>query len=239
MTLQVTLKKQLPTFSIDLDFACTDEKLLVLIGPSGGGKTTLIRMIAGLERPDEGRIVYRDRTWFDSSRGGTVFLPPQRRGLGYVFQEYTLFPHLNLFENAAFAAADKKEIETLFETFGIAHLRNRKPHQVSGGERQRCALCQAIARRPKILLLDEPFSALDVVTRRSLREEIKRIKGTLSCPILYVTHDINEALYLADEILPLVEGRIDRGWLQRTIAGVPPAEAAPKAARQQRLALVY
>nr|MDA8124483.1 ATP-binding cassette domain-containing protein [Deltaproteobacteria bacterium] len=122
---------------------------------------------------------------------------------------------------------------------GISHLRNRKPHQVSGGERQRCAICQALARRPEVLLLDEPFSSLDVITRSGLREELKAVKQTLACPILYVTHDINEALFLADEIVPLVEGKIDRDWLQRTIAGAPPTDASPRAVRQPRLALVY
>ena len=238
MSLQITVKKRLEYFHIDCDFTCPDEKTLVMIGPSGGGKTTLIRMIAGLEKPDEGRIVYRGETWFDSSR--RICLPPQRRRLGYVFQEYILFPHLSLYENAAFTAADKAVVDELFELFGITHLRDRKPHLVSGGERQRCALCQALARQPLILLLDEPFSALDAVTRRSLREELWGIKSNLSVPILYVTHDITEALFLADEILPIVEGKIDKRWLQRIIAGAPsPGVDVPKAARQPRLALAY
>jgi len=237
MALQITVRKRLKYFDIDIDFTCPDGKMLVMIGPSGGGKTTIIRMIAGLERPDEGRIVYRGETWFDSARN--ICLPPQQRFLGYVFQEYILFPHLSLYENALFAAADRKEVDDLFELFGIAHLRDRKPHMVSGGERQRCALCQALARRPQIMLLDEPFSALDVVTRRSLRDQVKGLKNELSFPILYVTHDINEALFLADEILPIVEGKIDKGWMQRTIASAPLTSDSPKAVRQPRLALAY
>ena len=110
---------------------------------------------------------------------------------------------------------------------------------VSGGERQRCAICQALARHPRVLLLDEPFSALDVVTRRGLREQIKNLKGRLSCPVVYVTHDINEALYLADEIMPLVEGKIDEGWMQRTISREPGQTAAARGAREPRLSLVY
>jgi molybdate transport system ATP-binding protein len=164
MSISINFKKKLKYFDIDISCKCPDSKTLVMIGPSGGGKTTIIRMLAGLARPDEGSIVFNSETWFDSGSG--INVSPQKRKLGYVFQDYTLFPHLSLFENAAFAAKDRKEVEELFELFNISHLRNRKPRQVSGGERQRCAICQALARHPKILLLDEPFSALDAITRR-------------------------------------------------------------------------
>ena len=237
MTLDLKVQKRLKYFDMDLGLSCGNGRMLVLIGPSGGGKTTLVRMLAGLSTPDEGRIDFDGETWFDSARG--INVTPQKRRLGYVFQEYTLFPHLSLYDNAAFAAVDKKEVDDLLALFGIAHLRRRKPHLVSGGERQRCALCQALARRPRMLLLDEPFSALDVVTRRGLREELKSLKKKLDFPILYVTHDIGEALFLADEILPIVEGRIDREWMQRTIAREPAAGNAARAAREPRLALAY
>jgi molybdate transport system ATP-binding protein len=237
MTLDLDVKKRLKYFDMDLSLSCDDGRMLVLIGPSGGGKTTLVRMLAGLSTPDEGRIAFDGETWFDSARG--INVTPQKRRIGYVFQEYTLFPHLSLYDNAAFAAADKKEVDDLMELFGIGHLRRRKPHLVSGGERQRCALCQALARRPRMLLLDEPFSALDVVTRRGLREELKSLKNELDFPILYVTHDIGEALFLADEIVPIVDGRIDRGWMQRTIARAPAAGNPARAAREPRLALAY
>jgi len=237
MAFDLTVKKRLHYFDLDLSLSCDDGRMLVLIGPSGGGKTTLVRMVAGLTMPDEGRIDFHGESWFDSSRG--INLPTRKRRIGYVFQEYTLFPHLNLYDNAAFAAVDRKEVDGLLELFGIAHLRKRKPHLVSGGERQRCALCQAIARRPRMLLLDEPFSALDVVTRRGLREELKALKNNLTFPILYVTHDIGEALFLADEILPIVEGQIDRGWMQRTITRQPATGNPARATREPRLALAY
>ena len=237
MTVSASFRKKLKYFDLDVSFACQTEKMLVMIGPSGGGKTTVIRMLAGLETPDAGRVVFGDEVWFDSDRH--INVKPQKRRLGYVFQDYSLFPHLNLFDNAAFAAVDKKEVDELFNLFKIIHLRKRKPHMVSGGERQRCAICQALARHPRLLLLDEPFSALDVVTRRGLREELKSLKGTLSCPVIYVTHDINEALFLADEILPLVEGTIDRGWMQRTITREPGEGITARGAREPRLALVY
>jgi len=231
------LKKQLRYFDLDISFSCPEGKMLVMVGPSGGGKTTIIRILAGLDVPDEGKIMFNDEVWFDSVSGSN--LPPQKRHLGYVFQEYTLFPHLNLYENAAFAAADKSEIDELFGMFKISHLGKRKPHLVSGGERQRCAICQALATHPRVLLMDEPFSALDVVTRRELREELKNLKGKFSFPIIYVTHDINEALFLGDEILPVVDGTVDAGWIRRTINRESSHTGIPKAARDPKLALAY
>jgi len=233
VSINLSIKKKLRFLDIDISFSCPDGKLMVIIGPSGGGKTSIIRMLAGLDKPDEGEILFNNTPWFNS--GKRINVPVQKRRLGYVFQDYTLFPHLSLYDNAAFAARDRKDIDELFEIFRISHLRDRKPHMVSGGERQRCAICQAIARRPKALLLDEPFSALDVVTRRSLREELKNLKGKFSFPIIYVTHDINEALYLADEIIPVVDGKTDQGWIQRTVR----RDQSVKAARETRLALAY
>jgi len=237
MTISASLKKGLKYFDVDVSFSCASKSMMVMIGPSGGGKTTIIRMLAGLTKPDEGHVVFSDEVWFDSVR--RIDVKPQKRRLGYVFQDYNLFPHLNLLDNAAFAATDKKEVDALFDLFKINHLRKRKPHMVSGGERQRCAICQALARHPRLLLLDEPFSALDVVARRGLREELKSLKGRLSCPIIYVTHDINEALFLADEILPVVDGKIDDGWMQRTITREPGEGTTTKGAREPRLSLVY
>jgi len=237
MTISASFKRRLKYYDLDLSFTCATNKMIVMIGPSGGGKTTIIRMLAGLETPDEGQVIFGEEVWFDSTR--RINVTPQKRRLGYVFQDYNLFPHLNLLDNAAFAAVDKKEVDELFELLKISHLRKRKPHMVSGGERQRCAICQALARHPRLLLLDEPFSALDVVTRRGLREELKSLTGRLSCPIIYVTHDIHEALFLADEILPVVDGKIDRGWMQRTITREPGEAVQAKGAREPRLSLVY
>jgi molybdate transport system ATP-binding protein len=231
------LKTRLKYFDLDISFSSPAEEMLVLIGPSGGGKTTIIRMLAGLTAPEEGRILFQDEVWFDSAQ--RINLSPQKRCLGYVFQDYTLFPHLNLYDNAAFAAVNKREVDELFELFKISHLRKRKPHMVSGGERQRCAICQTLARHPRLLLLDEPFSALDAITRRGLREELKNLKASMSFPIIYVTHDINEALFLADEIMPVVEGKNDDGWMQRMISREPSDALSARAAREPRLALVY
>jgi molybdate transport system ATP-binding protein len=235
MTLTVAVKKRLKYFDLDISFSCPDEELHVMIGPSGSGKTTILRMITGLYRPDDGLISYGGETWFDSIRG--IDLPPQKRRIGYVFQEYTLFPHLSLCENAAFAAEDRQEARDLLDLFGIGHLGDRKPHMVSGGERQRCAICQALARHPRLLLLDEPFSALDILTRRKLRGDLKTLKAKFSFPVLFVTHDINEALFLADEILPVVEGKVEKDWMKRMLSREPIVGKTLKPGRKSRLSV--
>jgi molybdate transport system ATP-binding protein len=172
-------------------------------------------MIAGLEKPDEGVITFHGEAWVDTKEG--IFLPPRRRQVGYVFQEYSLFPHLTVHKNVTFAAADPNAADELMKLFGIWHLRNEKPWRISGGERQRCAICQNLARNPRVLLLDEPFSALDADIRRRLRHELKSLKERTAFPILHVTHDLTEALVLGDEILPVVLGKIAKGWLRLQI----------------------
>jgi molybdate transport system ATP-binding protein len=223
MELRVDIKKALTEFDLEVSFTCRRGTLNVLIGPSGAGKTTIIRMIAGLERPDKGRIAYNGEAWVDVDKG--LFLPPQKRRLGYVFQEYTLFPHLSVYKNVAFAATDKGDIERLLKLFGIWHLRDHRPYRISGGERQRCAICQNLARRPQALLLDEPFSALDVENRRRLRRELKTLKNKVSLPMIHVTHDLREALFLGDEILPMVRGKVTPGWLDCQLEEMADEEA--------------
>jgi molybdate transport system ATP-binding protein len=194
-------------------------------------------MLAGLVKPDGGYIRYRDEILFDSARG--IHLPPQKRKLGYVFQDYTLFPHLTIYGNAAFAARDRGEVDALLDFFGLTALRDRKPHEVSGGERQRCAVCQALARNPQLLLLDEPFSALDVVTRRILRNELKAITEKRTFPVVYVTHDVTEALFIGNTVLPIVAGSIDREWMERIVTPADEAGLRQRAARAPKLSLTY
>ena len=211
MDLEIRIRKKLKLFDLDVAFSCGDGKMLVIVGPSGAGKTTIIRIIAGLERTDAGRIALNGETWTDTA--ARINLPARKRGVGYVFQEFTLFPNLNVYDNAAFAARDRTLVEDLLRMFDIWHLRKNKPHLISGGERQRCAICQALAREPRVLLMDEPFSALDALSRRKLREMMKSVKRELGIPIIHVTHDIREALFLADDILPVVQGKVEPKWI--------------------------
>jgi molybdate transport system ATP-binding protein len=212
MGLDVRIRKRLKHFGLDVSFSCPEGgKLLAVVGPSGSGKTTIIRIIAGLDRPDSGLISCGGKVWTDTS--ARIEVPTRKRGIGYVFQEFTLFPNLCVYKNVSFAARNKDTVEDLLKMFDIWHLRDSRPQGISGGERQRCAICQALARDPRVLLMDEPFSALDALSRRKLRELMKTIKKELKIPIIHVTHDIREALFLADDIVPVVEGRVEPKWI--------------------------
>jgi molybdate transport system ATP-binding protein len=215
--LEVKILKRVTGFNIDISFSCPGGRLLALIGPSGAGKTTVLRVIAGLVRPDQGSVICGEYIWCDTKK--KIWLSPQRRRIGYVFQDYTLLPHLNVERNIAFAGAGRDEVEGLLKLLDIEHLKKRRPHEISGGERQRAALAQALARKPRVLLLDEPFSALDVAIRQRLREELKRIKKLLSVPVILVTHDLMEAHFLADEIVPIRQGKRDLEWPRKAGAG--------------------
>ena len=208
--LTAVVHKKLNYFDLDVEISCMPGSLTALVGPSGAGKTTLIRVIAGLERADQGRVNLNGQTWVDTRKN--IFVPPRKRGLGFVFQDYCLFPHLTVRKNVAFAAKRPERVDQILDLFGIRHLEHKKPSRISGGERQRAAFCQALASDPVLLLLDEPFSALDVATREGLRRELKAIKSDLEIPILHVTHDLDEAEFLADDIVPIVDGHADPLW---------------------------
>lgn len=223
MTLTVNIRKQLDQFELRTEFSCRPGELTAIVGPSGSGKTTLIRILAGLEMPDSGSIVLNQTTWTDMET--LEFVPTCKRKIGLVFQDYTLFPHMTVRQNIAFGAPDHSKVNTLMSLFGIDRLERRKPANISGGERQRTAFCQALAREPDLLLLDEPFSALDVVTRSHLCSLLAVLKRDLGIPILHVTHDLSEAKRLGDAVIALDKGRITPDWLQRQ--HVPQTQPAP------------
>lgn len=201
----------------------------VLFGPSGSGKTTLLRMLAGLDRPDRGRIDFANATWFDSVTG--VHVPPQKRRVGYVTQESALFPHLSVFDNAGFGVPvpDRPtRVPKMLILMGVNDLASRFPHELSGGQKQRVALARAVAARPDVLLLDEPLSALDAVSRESLRRDLGRFLRAVSLPTVLVTHDRAEALALGDEVVLIENGRVLQ---QGPIADVFSRPASLEAAR--------
>jgi molybdate transport system ATP-binding protein len=178
----------------------------VLFGPSGSGKTTLLRMVAGLDRPDEGLIQFGDTPWFDSQRA--LFVPPQQRRAGFLFQDYALFPHLTVRQNVGFGASHPDKAGDWLARFGLTHLSPRRPREISGGEQQRVALARALAAEPALLLLDEPLSALDSATRVRLRHELRRALVEGGVPSIVVTHDRVEAMALGDWVAVLIGGRI-------------------------------
>lgn len=179
------------------------EGVTVLFGPSGSGKSTILRCLAGLDRPQEGFIRFGGETWADED----VFVPARRRRIGMVFQDHALFPHLTARENVGFGARDGAADEAI-KLLRIEPLLARKPAQLSGGERQRVALARALATRPRLLLLDEPLSALDAPARAELRLELRALLHAAKVPAIFVTHERAEALALGDRLAVLAEGRI-------------------------------
>ena len=202
----------------DVTFTVPEGKLFTLLGPSGCGKTTTLRSIAGLEKPRVGEIAVNDRVVYSSSKG--VFVTPNRRGFGMVFQSYAIWPHMTVFENAAFPlqVGDKKiskaDIRTkvmgVLKATQLDHLADREATKLSGGQQQRLALARALVMEPALLLLDEPLSNLDAKLREKMRFELKRLQRELGITTIYVTHDQSEALALSHEIAVMNEGRIQQ-----------------------------
>jgi molybdate transport system ATP-binding protein len=201
--LSVELGIPLRSFRLELSLLVAGETL-ALVGPSGAGKSTVLRAIAGLLRPQSGRVALDDEVWFDAAR--RVNLAPEDRSVGLVFQSYALFPHLSVQRNVEFGG--KERAAELMERLGIAQLAGARPQQLSGGERQRVALARALAREPRVLLLDEPLSALDPHTRDTVREELGGHLIEFGLPTVLVTHDATDAIALAGRIGVVREGRI-------------------------------
>jgi iron(III) transport system ATP-binding protein len=201
-----------------VSFAVPEGSLFTLLGPSGCGKTTSLRSIAGLERPDAGRIRIGDRTVFSSDP--SVFVPPEQRQIGMVFQSYAIWPHMTVFDNVAYplrgrrmSKADvNRRVGDVLALVGLGELANRPAPNLSGGQQQRVALARALVAEPRVLLLDEPLSNLDAKLRQQMRTEIRRLQRLSGVTAVYVTHDQEEALAVSDEIVFMAEGRIvERG----------------------------
>jgi ABC-type sulfate/molybdate transport systems ATPase subunit len=192
----LALDFSLPLRGFELSLALDVERTVALGGPSGAGKSSVLRVAAGLVRPSRGHVHFDGEDWTP--------LPPERRSVGLVFQDYALFPHLDVRRNVAYAG----DPDGLLERLRIAHLARARPAELSGGERQRVALARALARRPKVLLLDEPLAALDAHTKAEVRHELAELLRDLQLPTLLVTHDYEDAAALADEVGVLVDGRL-------------------------------
>lgn len=208
--LELSVEQHTPV-ALNATLHCQAGELLALVGPSGAGKTTLLKMIAGLAHPTAGSIRCGTDTWLDTSRG--IRLSPQQRQIGFVFQQYALFPHLTALGNIEQAcrhlpAAQRRETALHWlSKVNLAGLEHRRPSALSGGQQQRVGLARALAREPKVLLLDEPFSAVDFATRERLYRELAVLRAELDIPAVLVTHDLNEARLLADQICMLSQGR--------------------------------
>lgn len=217
----------------DVSLSIRSGSFTTLLGPSGCGKTTLLRMIAGLEVPDAGEITLGGRCVFSKERH--IFVPPEERGLGFVFQDFALWPHMTVFENAAFGLRATGRTAHLSESVAEAlaavhleHLGDRYPHQLSGGQQQRVAFARAVASHPEAILFDEPLSALDARLREEMRIELRALTGKLGLTSVFVTHDQSEAMSMSDRIAVLSEGRIEQYDTPEVIYSRPATDFAAR-----------
>ena len=212
--LKVDVEKRLGTFRLAVQLEVGTE-IMVLFGPSGAGKTTTLNAIAGLLPPDAGEIALDGRVFFRRQQPGVpVNVPARKRGIGYVFQQYALFPHLTSLENAAYSlwrqCNGRQRATALLERMGLAHLADRYPHELSGGQQQRVAIARALATDPQVLLLDEPFSALDPSVRERLQSDLRDLQVELKLVVLYVTHRLEDAFAVGHRLAILREGRVEQ-----------------------------
>ncbi len=232
------------TFDLDARFACRRD-VTVVFGPSGSGKSLTLQAVAGLMRPDSGRIALQGAPLFESSTG--VDVPTRDRGVAYVFQDYALFPHLTVERNVAFPltrwwqrgvpAEARDAVEEMLRLFELDPLRRSYPAQLSGGQKQRVALARAMVAKPRLLLLDEPFSALDPLLRERMRHELLRYRSRFDVPMLVITHDPDDVATLADEVIVFREGRVVfTGDTHEALEGV---ETGPQVRRAVRRFLAH
>ena len=223
--LRVEARTTLGAFALDAALEVPAGSCLALAGPSGAGKSTLLRIAAGLMRPQRGRVTCGDDVWLDTATGRQV--APELRACGYVFQDYALFGHMAVWQNVAYGlrglarAERRRRAEELLARFGIAQLADERPRTLSGGERQRVALARALAPKPRVLLLDEPLSALDARTRASASRELAGVLRDTGVPALLVTHDFTEAAVLGDRVAVIDAGQIVQEGTAGELAAAP------------------
>ncbi|HSW62362.1 MAG TPA: ATP-binding cassette domain-containing protein [Dissulfurispiraceae bacterium] len=240
MGLLVAVKKTVKGFSLDVSWEIGNEPA-VLFGFSGSGKSLTLQLIAGLMKPDCGVIRANGSAWFDSA--GHINTTPQQRSLGYVFQDLALFPHMSVRQNILFGAKGVPESETteryreMMDAFYLNDLERKRPSEISGGQRQRVAFARALMRRPDVLLLDEPFSALDTPLRIEMRSFLKDLRSTFRVPVVLVTHDAVEAATLADSIIVYSEGTIIQRGPAAEVFGNPADDRVRRLVMGQELAL--
>ena len=211
----------------DLSLEIQRGEIFTLLGASGCGKTTLLRILAGLERADEGQLLFNQTPWYDGAQN--LFVPPQKRGLGLVFQSYAVWPHLSVFDNVAYPLRNLKrskdeiqaKVMSTLEIVGLAGFAGRAAHQLSGGQQQRVAMARALVNDPALLLLDEPFSNLDVTLRQQLRIELRALQERLKLTVVLVTHDQEDAFALSDRIAVMRAGRIEQIGTSEEIHDTP------------------
>ena len=239
MQLQVDIERVLRSpqraFHLHVRFTLTED-MAVLYGPSGAGKSVTLQAIAGLLRPDAGSIRFGDTTLFDSAAG--IDVPARRRGIGYVFQDYALFPHRTVYQNASaplvpllgnrLSAAQRARVDELLDAFELTPIAHSFPSQISGGQRQRTALARALAAGPRLLLLDEPFNALDTGLRARMRGEVMQVWDRFRVPILLITHDDADVAAFGRQVIRIEDGRIV-GSSQALHAVTPEALRSPHA----------
>lgn len=205
LMLSVDIEKQLELFKLDLKFNI-EKEVLAIQGASGSGKTTILNIIAGLVKADRAEISNGDIILESTEKN--IYLPSRKRNLGYMFQNYGLFPHLSVEKNIKFAMKDRDLYENLLDVLGLRDLLKRYPSDISGGEKQRVALLRTLVTKPKVLLMDEPFSALDAELKEKLYPSFSELIKSLNIPVLIITHDNDEANFLADSIIHINKGKI-------------------------------
>lgn len=229
MSLLVDIRKNMGAFRLDVHFEAESERL-ALLGASGSGKSVTLRCIAGILTPDEGRIILDGVTLFDSAAG--INLPPQKRRVGYFFQQYALFPHMTVRQNIAAAIQNKRQraeiTEQYLHRFQLEDVAGKKPAQISGGQQQRCALARILASEPKAILLDEPLSALDSYLKSQLELELTDLLQQFSGTVLWVSHDRGEAFRSCRRVCVLDQGRSQGTFTLRQLFHAPDTEAAAR-----------